>query len=81
MDTPRPLYQAATYRAENSTDYLVNKLAQVVACEVDRRMIDRLEAKALIRRIRCADERRVVHLELSEAGKQVVAEVSKILAH
>ena len=77
MNTPRLLYQAATYRAENSTGYLVNKLTQVVAREIDRR----LEAKALIRRIRCADERRVVHLELSEAGKQVVAEVSKILAH
>ena len=122
MNTPRPLYQAETYRAENSTGYLVNKLAQVVAREIDRRMIDlgltdaqwrpllligqglcttaadlsrmafqntgavtrlldRLEAKALIRRIRSADDRRVVHLELTEAGKQVAAEVPNILAH
>ncbi len=33
------------------------------------RMIDRLESKGLIRRERCADDRRLVYLELTEAGR------------
>ncbi|HET7756591.1 MAG TPA: MarR family transcriptional regulator, partial [Steroidobacteraceae bacterium] len=32
------------------------------------RMLDRLEAKGLIRRKRSADDRRLVHLELTEEG-------------
>ncbi|HUN27332.1 MAG TPA: MarR family transcriptional regulator [Steroidobacteraceae bacterium] len=33
------------------------------------RMIDRLEAKGLIRRERCEDDRRLVYLQLTEAGR------------
>jgi DNA-binding MarR family transcriptional regulator len=33
------------------------------------RMVDRLEAKGLIQRRRCTDDRRLVNLELTEAGK------------
>ena len=35
------------------------------------RMLDRLEAKGLIQRTRSAEDRRVVHLQLSEAGRRV----------
>lgn len=35
------------------------------------RMIDRLEAKGFIRRVRCADDRRAVNLELTAEGMAV----------
>jgi MarR family multiple antibiotic resistance transcriptional regulator len=35
------------------------------------RMIDRLERKGLVKRVRCPDDRRVVKLALSEEGKAV----------
>jgi DNA-binding MarR family transcriptional regulator len=35
------------------------------------RMVDRLEAKRLIRRVRCEDDRRAVKLELTDEGKAV----------
>lgn len=35
------------------------------------RMIDRLESKGLIRRQRCTNDRRLVYLELTEAGRAV----------
>ena len=35
------------------------------------RMLDRLEAKGLIQRTRSAEDRRVVHLQLSEQGRRV----------
>lgn len=44
------------------------------------RLLDRLEAKGLVRRVRSAADRRVVHLELSEEGKRIAAEVPKIIA-
>jgi DNA-binding MarR family transcriptional regulator len=122
MEQFNSFYQPEGYRAENSVGYLVNKLAQAVAREVDNRMIDlgltdaqwkpllllqqgtcstaadisriachdtgavtrlldRLEAKTLIRRVRSAEDRRVVNLELTPEGEQVAAEVPKILAN
>jgi DNA-binding MarR family transcriptional regulator len=35
------------------------------------RMVDRLESKGLIRRERCPNDRRLVYLELTEAGRSV----------
>jgi DNA-binding MarR family transcriptional regulator len=35
------------------------------------RMIDRLERKGFVRRVRCAEDRRVVKLALTDAGKAV----------
>lgn len=118
-DAPH-FYQAETYRVEDSVGYLVNRLAQTIARELDRRMIDlgltdaqwkpmfmlyqggcstaadlsriachdtgavtrlidRLEAKELLRRVRSADDRRVVNLELTDAGRKIAAEVPKII--
>ncbi|MGE5469218.1 MAG: MarR family winged helix-turn-helix transcriptional regulator [Bacteroidota bacterium] len=122
MEPLHQFYHPDTYRAQTSTGYLVNRLAQVVTREVDHRMaalgltdaqwkpllllqqgscstaadlsriachdtgavtrlLDRLEAKALVRRSRSAADRRVVNLELTPEGRQVAAEVPKILAH
>lgn len=44
------------------------------------RVLDRLEAKALIRRVRSDSDRRIVNLELTEAGSQLAAEVPVILS-
>lgn len=40
------------------------------------RMIERLVRKRLVRRVRARDDRRTVRIHLSEAGQQVVAQVS-----
>jgi DNA-binding MarR family transcriptional regulator len=44
------------------------------------RLLDRLEAKGLVRRLRSADDRRVVNLELTEDGQRVANEVPRIIA-
>jgi DNA-binding MarR family transcriptional regulator len=121
MNSSHPFYQAETYTPENSTGYLINRLAQTITREIDRRMIelgltdaqwkplmllrqgscltatdlsrkachdtgavtrllDRLENKGLIRRVRSEADRRVVNLELTTEGEQVSAEVPKILS-
>lgn len=43
------------------------------------RLLDRLEAKALIQRVRSAEDRRVVNLELTEEGKKIAAQIPKII--
>ena len=45
------------------------------------RLLDRLEAKGLVRRVRSDHDRRVVNLELTDEGQRVAAEVPKILSH
>lgn len=45
------------------------------------RLLDRLESKELIRRVRSEEDRRVVNLELTDAGSQVAEEVPKVIAH
>jgi DNA-binding MarR family transcriptional regulator len=45
------------------------------------RLLDRLESKGLVQRLRSAVDRRVVKLELTEEGARVAAEVPKIIAH
>jgi DNA-binding MarR family transcriptional regulator len=44
------------------------------------RLLDRLEAKALIRRVRSAEDRRLINLELTQEGLQVALETPKVLA-
>ena len=52
-------------------------------CEIDAgamtRLLDRLEAKQLIRRMRSSDDRRVVNLELTEAGRRAAARIPGVL--
>jgi DNA-binding MarR family transcriptional regulator len=52
-------------------------------CELDAgsmtRLLDRLEAKQLCRRIRSSDDRRVVNLELTDAGRAAAKEIPGIL--
>lgn len=44
------------------------------------RMLDRLEAKGLVARERSADDRRVVQLRLTDAGRDVVRHIPFVLA-
>jgi DNA-binding MarR family transcriptional regulator len=59
----------------------VAELARV--CELDAgsmtRLLDRLEAKQLCRRVRSSDDRRVVNLELTEAGRAAARGIPEIL--
>ena len=43
------------------------------------RLFDRLEAKGLVRRERSTSDRRVVHLVLTEAGREVAEKVPPVL--
>jgi len=44
------------------------------------RMVDRLEAKGLLERRRCPDDRRLINLELTEAGKALFPKMKAIAA-
>lgn len=44
------------------------------------RMVDRLEAKGLIERVRSEEDRRVVHLRLTDAGETTAARIPHVLA-
>lgn len=52
-------------------------------CDLDAgsmtRLLDRLEAKQLCRRVRSSEDRRVVNLELTEAGRAAAQEIPAIL--
>jgi len=52
-------------------------------CELDAgsmtRLLDRLEAKQLCSRVRSSDDRRVVNLELTEAGRAAAQDIPRIL--
>lgn len=45
------------------------------------RLLDRLEAKALIHRARSSEDRRVVNLELTDEGKRIAAEIPGVISH
>lgn len=44
------------------------------------RLLDRLESKGLVQRLRSAEDRRVVKLELTDEGTRVAAEVPRIIS-
>lgn len=69
---------------------LYNKRASTVAelarqCSLDggamTRTLDRLEAKGLCERVRSEDDRRVVNIHLTEAGRQAAAGIPTVLCH
>lgn len=63
------------------------ELCRTTTCDTGSmtRMLDRLEEKGLIRRERSAEDRRVVHLHLTEAGKALYPQLPdvavKVLNH
>lgn len=44
------------------------------------RTLDRLEAKGLLRRVRCHEDRRVVRLEITDAGAAASARIPPVLS-
>lgn len=72
-----PLYKL--HRGEAAT---VAELAR--ACELDTgamtRLLDRLEAKALCRRVRSLEDRRVVNIELTDEGRVAAQQVPHVLS-
>lgn len=44
------------------------------------RMLDRLEAKGLCRRVRSLDDRRVVNIELTDAGREAAKDIPVVLS-
>jgi DNA-binding MarR family transcriptional regulator len=69
---------------------LHNKRASTVAelareCGLDggamTRTLDRLVAKGLCERVRSEDDRRVVHIHLTETGRQAAASIPTVLCH
>ncbi len=52
-------------------------------CDLDAgsmtRLLDRLEAKQLCRRVRSSDDRRVVNLELTDAGRDAASKIPEIV--
>jgi DNA-binding MarR family transcriptional regulator len=43
------------------------------------RLLDRLETKGLVRRVRSSEDRRVVNLELTEAGRAAAKKIPSVL--
>jgi DNA-binding MarR family transcriptional regulator len=52
-------------------------------CDLDAgsmtRLLDRLEGKQLVRRVRSSDDRRVVNIELTDTGRAAAKEIPQIL--
>jgi DNA-binding MarR family transcriptional regulator len=73
----KPLFMLGAGRAETA-----HELARVLDCDAGAitRMLDRLEAKGLIERVRSDTDRRVVYLRLTEAGRAAADSVPHVLA-
>ncbi|MDB5943661.1 MAG: transcriptional regulator, MarR family [Ramlibacter sp.] len=113
-------YLPENYRPEESVGYLMRRILNTVATEIERemgpngltnaqwiplfklyvgsastvaelarecqldagamtRMLDRLEAKGLLRRVRSSEDRRVVNLELTDEGRAAAQEIPGVL--
>ena len=59
-----------------------NELARHLDCDAGAvtRLLDRLESKGLLERLRSETDRRVVHLRLTDAGREACACVPHVLA-
>lgn len=73
----KPLFMLQAGRASNAIE-----LAREMDIDTGAitRMIDRLEAKGLIERVRSDEDRRVVNLRLTRAGEETAKKVPHILA-
>jgi DNA-binding MarR family transcriptional regulator len=113
-------YKPENYQPEESVGYLMRRILNTVASEVERemgpngltnaqwiplfklhvgsastvaelarecqldagamtRMLDRLETKGLLRRVRSSEDRRVVNLELTEEGRAAAQQIPGVL--
>jgi DNA-binding MarR family transcriptional regulator len=73
----KPLWMIKSGRATTPNE--IAREADIDAGSVTR-MLDRLEAKGLVERLRSESDRRVVHLRLTDAGEVAVRQVPAVLA-
>lgn len=73
----KPLWMLKTGRASTAIELARETMIDAGAIT---RMLDRLEAKGLIERVRSETDRRVVHLRLTDAGEAAVEQVPHVLA-
>ena len=73
----KPLMMLETGRATTAFE-----LAREMAADAGAvtRVLDRLEAKGLVERVRSETDRRVVHLRLTAAGREAASKVPHVLA-
>jgi DNA-binding MarR family transcriptional regulator len=73
----KPLWMLASGRADTA-----NEMARCLEMDAGAvtRLLDRLEAKGLVERVRSDADRRVVHLQLTAAGRAAAAQVPHVLA-
>ncbi|WP_240980537.1 MarR family winged helix-turn-helix transcriptional regulator [Ramlibacter agri] len=113
-------YRPEDYKPEDSAAYLMRRILNVAACEIDQaleprglthaqwvpllklhwgeastvaelarecqldagamtRLLDRLEAKGLVTRVRSSSDRRVVNLELTSEGRDTAKQIPAVL--
>lgn len=72
-----PLLRMAAGQADTAAE-----LARVVGMDTGAmtRMLDRLEHKGLIRRVRSVEDRRVIKLELTDEGRHKATQIPRLLA-
>lgn len=73
----KPLWLLASGRADTG-----NEMARLLEMDAGAmtRLLDRLEVKGLLERMRSPADRRVVHLQLTAAGRAAAARVPHVLA-
>ncbi|WP_067755221.1 MarR family winged helix-turn-helix transcriptional regulator [Orrella dioscoreae] len=73
----RPLIMVALRRAETPAE-----LARLIGVDTGAitRTLDRLESKGLLRRVRSSEDRRVIKLEMTEAGQATSERIPPLLA-
>ena len=117
---PPPFYRPENYQPDESVGYLMRRIMNTVALEIDRemgpkgltnaqwiplfklsigsastvaelarecqldagamtRLLDRLETKGLLRRVRTSEDRRVVNLELTDEGRAAAQQIPGVL--
>ena len=115
-----PFYRPENYQPDESVGYLMRRIMNTVALEIDRemgpkgltnaqwiplfklsigsastvaelarecqldagamtRLLDRLETKGLLRRVRTSEDRRVVNLELTDEGRSAARQIPGVL--
>jgi DNA-binding MarR family transcriptional regulator len=114
--SPKPFYVPENYQPEESVGYLMRRILNTVATEIERemapngltnaqwiplfklwmgsastvaelarecqldagamtRLLDRVEAKGLVKRVRSSEDRRVVNLELTDEGRAAAQQI------
>jgi DNA-binding MarR family transcriptional regulator len=74
----KPLWALDTGRA--STAQELTCMLHAMDPGAMTRLLDRLEAKGLVERVRSTDDRRVVRLRLTDAGREVARQIPAVLA-